>query len=231
MARILIIGGSKHTHVATEALARADLPGVSVSVYWSRGGRSGTALVAPDLRRALAGADAIVDTTHAFDSDLQDLARALAPDMPGLRFARPLWTAQAGDHWHDTASLGGAVALLGPGARVFAATGRDSAEILGHHDGRVFLRQLQRHDDAAPPNVTFVFGEGPFDPAGEVDLFANLRIDTVLARNIGGAGSYPKIEAAQRLGLPVVMIAPRPSPFGQAVHAPDALVAWVGGLG
>ncbi|MEL7093351.1 MAG: precorrin-6A/cobalt-precorrin-6A reductase [Pseudomonadota bacterium] len=223
MGRVLILGGSGRTASAADALTRV---GIEVQVYWSRAASTDHLSCAAHLRQGLCWANGMVDTTHVFDAELRTVAHTIAPDLPTVRYARPLWKAEPRYNWKLARSLGEAVGLLPKGARVFAATGRESAEILGHHDGPVFLRQLQRHDDPAPGQLQYVFGAGPFAEKEEAALFQELEIDVLLARNVGGAASYPKIAAARHLGLPVVMVQPDLSDATDTANDETALLAW-----
>ncbi|MEO0633045.1 MAG: precorrin-6A/cobalt-precorrin-6A reductase [Pseudomonadota bacterium] len=227
MVRLLILGGSGRTAAAAETLTHA---GADVQVYWSRSARAVDWSGAATVRAGLSEANGIVDATHAFDVELRTVARTIAPDLPMTRYARPLWAAQHGDNWQFASTLGEAVGLLPENARVFAATGRESGEILGHHDGPVFLRQLRRHDNPALGQLQYVFGAGPFSLEAEVALFEELAIDVLLARNVGGAGSYPKIAAARKLGLPVVMVQPDLTAINHTAPDEAALRAWAMGL-
>ncbi|WP_147105759.1 precorrin-6A/cobalt-precorrin-6A reductase [Tateyamaria sp. syn59] len=224
MARLLILGGSAMTEPVLAALTVA---GHDVSVYWSRAPETGAAPRISNMRDGLSGAEAVVDTTHPFDDTVRRIAMRLAPDLPRVCVRRPSWTASAGDRWQHVRTLADAVAALPARARVFAASGRDSAEVLTHHDGPVFLRQLQRHDHLPPDGCMYVFGAGPFDVDDEIALFRDLQIDVVLARNIGGTSSFPKIAAARALDMPVVLIDPPDSGFEQQVADVDALLTWV----
>lgn len=167
---------------------------------------------------------AIVDVTHAFDTRTR--ARWVQTNMPYARVTRPLWQPEPGDRWHSVDTMEQAVAALPSGARVFATTGQDSARALSAHDAEVFLRQLSHHDHAPPPRCTFVCGAGPFDLAGEMALLRDLAIDVVLARNVGGPDSFPKIAAARALGLPVVLLRPPPVPAGPVLMSPEEVTAW-----
>ncbi|WP_052249644.1 precorrin-6A/cobalt-precorrin-6A reductase [Tateyamaria sp. ANG-S1] len=227
MTRLLILGGSAMTEPALHALVGA---GHEASVYWSRDPMQTDVPCVRDLRDGLRSADAMVDTTHPFDTSVRSIAAQLAPDLPRVRLRRPGWTATAQDQWRHVDTLAEAVAALPPRARVFAASGRDSAEVLTHHDGPVFLRQLHRHDGAAPAGCTYVFGAGPFDVDDEIALFREMAIDVILVRNIGGSGSFPKLAAARALGLPAVLIDPPDSGFDVQVDDSDALLNWVRAL-
>lgn len=227
MAKVMLLGGARETGRAATALLEA---GHAVQVHWSRDPVDVDLPRCDTLRSGLGWADGVLDTTHVFDRDTRLVAAHLAPGGQACRFGRALWTAEPGDRWTYVAHVAAGVAALPTGARVFAATGRDSAEVLGHHDGPVFLRQLQHHDDPAPANCTFVFGAGPFDAADEAHLLEDLGIEVVLARNVGGTGSFPKIAAARRLGLAVVLIQPDAWEFGAAVTSLDAVLEWAAAL-
>ena len=227
MGRVMLLGGARETEMAADALTGARH---AVRVYWSRDAATHDVTPCASLRDGLSWANGLLDTTHVFDRNLRALTRALAPGMPACRFGRALWQPEFEDRWRSVPDLPTAVAALPAGARVFAATGRDSAETLGHHDGPVFLRQLHRHDDVPPENCTFVFGAGPFVAADEARLFAELDIDVVLARNIGGLGSFPKLEAARALNLPVILVEPEALVFGPTVTDLDVVRDWAAGL-
>lgn len=227
MKRILILGGARETAEAADALRDA---GHGIEVYWSRDATAPELPRCDALRHGLMAADAVLDVTHVFDGDLRRLAKGLVPDLPGCRYGRALWSPQAGDSWTMVEDIPSAVAALPQGARVFAATGRDSAEVLQHHDGRVFLRQLHDHDADPPRHCTFVFGVGPFEVSAEISLFRELQVDVVVARNVGGAGSAPKLAAARALGLPVIMIQPPALEFGPPLTSTEDLLKWAGAL-
>lgn len=225
---IAVLGGARETARALEWLCRAGAGGfligdeslaVSLAEF-----KTGTL---KDLPRA----DAILDASHAFDAASRNAAIAMAPDLPYARMGRAPWRPRARDNWTEVNSLQEAVAALPRAARVFAATGRGSLDALAAHDGPVFLRQLTRHDLPMPfAHGQFVFGTAPFSAADEVALFRRLEIDVVLARNIGGAGSFPKLAAARQLGLPVVLIRPPELPEGPSLASFDDIANWVASL-
>jgi precorrin-6A/cobalt-precorrin-6A reductase len=177
---------------------------------------------APDNVRA------ILDVTHAFDTHTR--RRWAKPGLPYARVARALWEPEPGDQWTTVDTIEDALAALPNGARVFAATGQGSGPVLAGHGAPVFLRQLSKHDLPPPKNCTYVFGAGPFDVAGEVAVLRELNIDVVLARNVGGPDSYPKLAAARELGLPVVLLRPPPLPDGPVLMSPEDVREWAKGL-
>ena len=68
---------------------------------------------------------------------------------------------------------------------------------------------------------------GPFDTDAELRLLRERRIDVIVSRNSGGSATYPKIEAARVLRLPVIMIGRRAKPVGHVVMSAEAAVAWL----
>jgi len=219
---ILVLAGARETPMAVQALS-----GHSAFVVWADEStpvpvKAEVVQKAPDNMRA------ILDVTHAFDT--QTRRRWVTKGLPYARVARALWEPEAGDQWTTVDTIEQAIAALPNGARVFAATGQDSGSVLANHDAPVFLRQLSTHDLPAPRNCTYVFGAGPFDVEGEIALLRELAIDVVLARNVGGPDSYPKLAAARALGLPVVLLRPPPLPRGPVLKSPEDICEWAKGL-
>jgi len=225
---IAVLGGARETVRAVDWLARAGARGV---VIWGAGTDPVRTAFEDAPMAALASADAILDTSHSFDDVTRAIAVARAPGLPYAHVGRAPWTPEVGDHWTEVERLTDAVASLPPAARVFAATGRGSLDVLAAHDGPVFLRQLTRHDLPMPlPQGRFVFGNAPFAVADEVALLTELKIDVVLGRNIGGAGSFPKLAAARALGLPVVLLRPPARPDGPRLASFEDTRDWVQSL-
>lgn len=219
---ILVLAGARETPRAVRALQ-----GHRRCVLWAEDS-SPVPVAAEAVRGAPDGLRAILDVTHAFDTTTR--TRWVVPGVPYARVTRTLWGPEPGDHWTSVDTVAEAVAALPKGARVFAATGQDSARALAAHDGPVFLRQLGAHDHDAPPNCTYVFGAGPFEVEGERALLSQLKIDVVLARNVGGPDSYPKLAAARSLGLPAVLLRPPPVPAGPRLVSAQEIAAWADAL-
>ena len=53
------------------------------------------------------------------------------------------------------------------------------------------------------------------------------RIETLVAKNSGGGATYPKIEAARALGIPVVMVRRPEPPETEALHDLDLVMDWI----
>jgi precorrin-6A/cobalt-precorrin-6A reductase len=146
----------------------------------------------------------------------------------GLAYARvlrPVWPVDP--PLLRAASVRAAADLILPGARVFAATGRGSLPDFAPFKGaKLFLRQNGPNMRSALPDfVEPVFGTPPFTNVQEMALFQELDIDTLICRNVGGAPSRPKLDAARGMGLRTIVI-DRPAPPSGALvlgSAKDAL--------
>lgn len=139
----------------------------------------------------------------------------------------------------DVAARGVGVARAGgvarPGAapaprRVFLTVGRLGLAAWraapAHH---YLIRTIDPPDPAdLPPDHTLLTDRGPFDRAAETALLADHRIDVLVTKNSGGAATYPKLEAARTLGLPVILIRPPARPDVPLLHDLGAVLAWIG---
>ena len=75
-----------------------------------------------------------------------------------------------------------------------------------------------------------ITARGPFSLPDELRLLAEHRIGLMVAKNSGGDATYAKIDAARRMGLPIIMIE-RPAialdPRSPAVASVEDVVAWI----
>lgn len=224
---VTLLAGTREAQDAAAWLAQS---GATAVALWAWGAQRQT-LAVPECAQVPSHTDAILDATHAFDHHTRAQALARAPDAAYARAGRDPWVAGAGDDWTETDSLEAAIAGLPKGARVFAATGRGSLDALAQHSGHVYLRQLgQGAQDTGHANCTFVHGTGPFAVDAEIALLRDLKVDVVLARNIGGAGSFPKIAAARALGLPVVLLRAPARPAGPDLRSLADVQTWLARL-
>jgi precorrin-6A/cobalt-precorrin-6A reductase len=156
------------------------------------------------------GFDAVLDASHVFDrtATTQAFAATRELGLPYLRVERAAWDTRTHQKWRSAVDVRAANAMIGQGARVFAATGWDSlADFEGFRGEVLMLRQTRRHPRPAPyPFVDLAFGDAPFTALDEQELFKAQRIDTLICRNLGGAASRPKLDAALALDLNVILI-------------------------
>lgn len=237
-SRALILGG---TGEARRLAQRAHEAGLDIVL--SLAGRTGTAVDAgvPARRGGFGGVDGlaaylranriarVLDATHPFAARISANATAACEraNVPRLALLRDEWRAQAGDDWHYADDIDQAARLLpGLGKRIFVAFGDGLAPL-----ATTGLGFVVRRIEAAPvdlPGAELVRDRGPFRAADEKRLFADKRIDAILAKDSGGIGAQAKLDAARDLGLPVVLIRRPAPPPGPATTDPDAALAWLG---
>lgn len=174
---------------------------------------------------------AVVDAAHPFATELSAAARVAARSagLPYLRVLRPPWRQGPSDDWHEIDRPEDAAAHVPAGATVFLATGRrDLGRFSGLAGRRIICRILSPPERPFPfEGGRFMLASGPFDVEREERLFREIGVDWLVARNAGGAGSRPKIDAAARLSIPVAMIRrPDPGPGPFATTAEEAL-RWI----
>lgn len=182
--------------------------------------------------------DAVVDATHPFAEGMSAHAVAACAtlDVPLLRLARPGWSDAPGAdgwHWvddHDAA----AAAAASSGRRPFLTVG---SRPLGHFVGplataRAVVRVVDPPEIEVPAPWEVHLDRGPHDLAGELSTMAEHAIDVLVTKDSGGRHLWPKMAAADRLGLPVVVVRRPPVGDGVATEADAAAAAeWVQRLG
>lgn len=181
-----------------------------------------------------AGVEAVVDATHPFAARISaNATRACArADVPLVRLARPGWAAEptAGRwHWVDDHDAGGRLAAS-LGSRILLTTGRqhlaDFLSPLG--DSVVFARVVDPVDIDLPASWTVLRQRGPFDLDSERALMREHLIDVLVTKDSGGDLTRAKLDAADGLGVAVVVVRRPPTPTGVvSVGTVDDAVAWV----
>lgn len=178
--------------------------------------------------------DAVVDATHPFAEGMSANAVAACSGLglPLLRLARPGWAGAPGaDGWHwvdDHADAAPLAASLG--RRPFLTVGRQP---LGHFVGplgghRVVARVVDPPSIEVPQPWTVYLDRGPYDLTGELEQMTQDGIDVLVTKDSGGSYTWPKMAAADQLGLPIVVV--RRSGASDVVETvPDAAEAldWV----
>jgi precorrin-6A/cobalt-precorrin-6A reductase len=240
--RLLILGGTAEASALASLLA-ADARFAPTLSYAGRtahprpqpiacriGGFGGVDGLARWLARERIAA--VVDATHPFAARISANAvaacRALA--IPLASIIRPAWQPQAGDRWTCARNTADAAEKLGAEPRrVFLTVGRLELAAFDSAPHHFYLtRTIDPPGDVAlPPNIRFVFDRGPFDVETEAALLARERIAVLVSKNSGGSATYGKIDAARRLGLPVVMIERPEKPAGHAVADASAAYRWL----
>jgi precorrin-6A/cobalt-precorrin-6A reductase len=179
---------------------------------------------------------AVLDATHPYAAQISRHAAAAGEKagVPVLHLARPPWEARMSDQWHEVANARDAAAWINSSsladrAMVFLTIGRTD---LATFVDAPRLTYLSRSIEAPDPSAATVIGRvilarGPFSREEEHRLLAENQVACLVAKNSGGVASYPKIEAARDLGIPVVMITRPNPPTGTRAATVEEAVAWI----
>jgi len=180
------------------------------------------------------GVRAVVDATHPFAASISANAAAACAGagVPLLRLQRPGWRDEHG-RWtwvddHDAAAHAAAT-----GRRIFLSTGRQTLDRftapLAAHE--VLVRVVDPVTLALPPRWSVLLGRGPYRRDDERALLLDHGIDTVVTKDSGGELTRGKLDAADELGLRVIVVRRPAAPRG--VVTVDTVAAardWVGAL-
>jgi precorrin-6A/cobalt-precorrin-6A reductase len=210
---VLVLGGTRE---ARELATRLVADGVAVVT--SLAGRTEAPLLPPGevriggfggpegLARWLAehGVERVVDATHPFAERISASARAAcsAAGVPLETVERAGYTEDAGDDWRWVGSLAEA-ARAARGHRVLLTTGRLGLDAFVGADAWFLVRCITAPETPLP-HGELLLERGPFTLDGELDLVDRYNIDMVITKDSGGPA--PKLEAARRRGLPVVIV-------------------------
>ena len=189
---------------------------------------------AEGLARWLAenGIAAVIDATHPFaariSANAAEACRVGA--VPLLAVRRPAWARQPGDEWREVPTVAACVEALGSAPRrVFLTIGRQEVSAFVRAPQHAYVvRTIEPVGDALPvPNIVTVSARGPFTLEDETRFMREAAIEVLVTKNSGGAATYPKIEAARRLGLPVVIVARPALPDLPSVEDAAGALLWL----
>jgi precorrin-6A/cobalt-precorrin-6A reductase len=240
--KILILCGTAEARRLTQGLAgRADL-----AATLSLAGRTTDPLpqAVPVRSGGFGGVDglaaylhaesiaALIDATHPYAAVISANAARAAEiaQVPLLALRRLAWKKQAGDTWIEVATVEDAVEVLGEAPlRVFLALGRKELAPFAAAPQHVYLvRSVDPVDPPlAVPQAIYITARGPFTEREDRALLETHRIETVVAKNSGGAATYGKIAAARALGIPVVMLKRPALPEVATATTVEEALAWL----
>lgn len=232
MRKLLILAGTSEARQLSACITgwqvTASLAGVTTDpakypVQTRIGGFGGVSGLVSYIRAAKI--DAIIDATHPFAAQISTNAAAAAHEAhcPLLRFCRPEWP--IGDNTTVVANIEAAAAALPANARVFLTIGTSGLAAFTHRKDVWFLgRSLQQ----SALHGHHIIG-APGDKAAEVILMQRHRITHLVTKNAGGS-ARGKLDAADTIGIPILMVArPLLLPTQEASTIEDTL-DWLVGL-
>ena len=232
MKRVLVLGGTAEALTIARNIARIQ----DIEVVYSLAGRTRTPTL-PDcpnctvrqggfggpsgLARYIDETEiaALIDATHPYAVRMAKNARGAssASGIKLFKYLRPGWEEPATAPWlHAETPAAAARIVDGRFSRVFLSSGQGD---IGAFSGLSDIWFLVRGIDppAAPLPLKhhhYITGRGPFDVDCETALLREHRIDALVTKNSGGKSTVAKVDAAARLGLPIVMIDRPPHPNG-----------------
>ena len=242
--RILILGGTQEGFDLAERLA--ELSGVEIvsslagrtreprtpKGHVRTGGFGGAEGLARYLRAERI--THLINATHPFAERISAnaIAATEAAGIPLMRLLRPAWIARHDDRWIAARHAAEAAELCRrEGGSIFLTLGSGEIDAFADvHNAHFLVRMVDVPDEVPLRDYRIITARGPFLLQDELNLLREHHVGLVVAKNSGGDATYAKIEAARRMGLPVIMIE-RPAialdPRSPAVGNVADVVAWV----
>lgn len=172
--------------------------------------------------------DAVIDASPPYDAETPAMAAAAcgALGLRRLRLLRPGWALSPHTGLRIVASARAAAQAVSLSTRAFLDVGRSGIPAFRDRRDAWFLARL--HAPARGrfplPRGDFAVGRPPFSFGHETTLLRDYRIRQAVLRDEGGDAARVTLDAAQALGLSILLIerpAPPPGPIAPTVA--DAL--------
>lgn len=237
---VLILGGTGEarslaaalddTHIAFESSLAGRVRNPRLPVGPVRIGGFGGA---EGLARYLTERDirAVVDAAHPFAAGISANAAAAcaAAHVLLVRLQRPGWHDEH-RRWTWVDDHDGAARAAATGRRIFLSTGRQTlGRFVGPLDAHdVLVRVVDPPTIEVPQAWSVLLGRGPYTASDERKLLLDHRIDTLVTKDSGGSLTRGKLDAADELGVRVIVVRRPPAPRGVAtVESVAAAREWV----
>lgn len=173
--------------------------------------------------------DYLVDATHPYAGQISinAVAAAEAAGVKLLRMMRPAWAPLPGQDWTHVDTVTAAAASLPAGAQVLLTTGHTGlVGFFEREDCRFLVRLIEPPEMAVPDHAQLLLARPPYGLAEEIRVMELHGVSHLVAKNSGGGQTAAKLEAAQRLGVKVIMIArPHYGPALEVANVEAALAA------
>ena len=238
--RLLILGGT--AEAAELARKACDLFAGRIQVISSLAGRRSALPDLPGQVRVggFGGADGLeaylrkesidwlIDATHPFAETISDHAYAacLRAEVKRIALVRPPWRLPPKAAWVEVADFARAAEILPTiSKRTFLTTGVGELDSFSQVNGVHFLVRLMDAPSQALPlaDYALILGQPPFTLENERTLLREHRVDTLVSKHSGGAGTEAKIRAAIETGVRIVLIRRPPKPAGDWAESADEI--------
>ena len=152
--------------------------------------------------------DAVVDATHPFAATITTNCALACRQLglPNVVLARPPWQPGRATVVGSDVEAAEVVAEQGY-SRVFLTTGRSGTAAFVDVDAWFLIRAVTAPDqNTLPARHQLVLSRGPYRYDDEVRLMREHRVDALVTKNSGGDMTRAKLDAADHLGVVVVMV-------------------------
>jgi precorrin-6A/cobalt-precorrin-6A reductase len=218
--RVLILGGTTEASVIAEHLAaRSDLtvisslagrlsqPRLPVGIVRVGGFGGATGLISYLADEKIA---VVIDATHPYAAKISGNAELACNTLglPLIALERPPWEPDEHDCWYTVSDIQAAASMVNHQRnRVFLSIGRQELGAFSNCGDAWFLvRAIEEPNENLPANSKLILNRGPFHLNDELQMLRSECISLIVSKNSGGTATYPKLEAARALRIPVVMI-------------------------